>query len=224
MVTGFDIDELASIKNRFHGNSFQWVKTKDKNKLGKVVTVVDVEFGKRINTPTGVKQKYVATLSDGSNIDTELLNSDLMMILSDQSPMTLAEVLSINEEPLINFEEVKAALPSDLKELSTLQNIQPRPPFQEKENPQKIIPSNSTSAVQPTNLFGMFTLEEVALSLVVSVKLPTKSLLKMMYSNSQNKEDFIDKLSEYINNSIDRETIKKSVKRFIGQNKQEDEL
>ena len=67
-IMNYDIDALIAVKDSFQGNSFQWVKTNDRSKLGKVVRVTDVEPG---------RNGYLAKLSDGSVIPTDRLTSDL---------------------------------------------------------------------------------------------------------------------------------------------------
>jgi len=61
----------------------------------------------------------------------------------------------------------------------------------------------------------MFSLEDTELNLSVKVKLPSKTLLKMMYSNSKNKEEFLTKLSNYINNNVTVDAIKKTMKKAL---------
>jgi hypothetical protein len=61
----------------------------------------------------------------------------------------------------------------------------------------------------------MFSLEDTDLALSVKIKLPSKNLLKMMYSNSKNKEEFLTKLSDYINNNVTADSIKKTMKKML---------
>jgi hypothetical protein len=72
---------------------------------------------------------------------------------------------------------------------------------------------------EPGDLFGMFSLEQTDLSLNISVKLPAKTLLKMMYTNSQNKEEFLDKLAAYINNTVTVDAIKSSMRKSLDPDK-----
>ena len=65
----------------------------------------------------------------------------------------------------------------------------------------------------------MFALEDTELALTVSIKLPSKNLLKMMYTNSQDKEQFLNRLSMYINNSVTTNSIKDSLVKSFGQDK-----
>ena len=43
---GYDIDALMAVKDSFQNQNFQWVKTKDRSKLGKVVKVTDIAPGR----------------------------------------------------------------------------------------------------------------------------------------------------------------------------------
>lgn len=212
-MAGYDMDELMSVKNSYQGTRFQWVKCSDKTRLGTVVTVSDV-----VPATNGM---FIAVLSDGARCSTEQLTANLMMLLDDQQPMSIAEIMSINQIPDVDPMAIAAALPPELRETSTIvQQIrkdvpvatQPQVPGQ----PQII---RQILAVDTTSLFGQFSLDDTDVTLVVSLKLPSKSLLKLMYTNSQDKDQFINQLTVYINNNIQSDSIKDSVKRMMGQDK-----
>jgi len=210
IMTGYDIETLVAIKNSFQGQNFQWIKTKDRAKLAKVVRVVDVVPGNRGG--------FFAELSDGSRIPTDLLTSDLMMLMDDQQPLSMSEVLSINYVPSLNESEepirVADVIPAEFREEIASQPIARPIPQTKKPN----VPSAEPTS-DPGDLFGMFSLEETALSLSISLKLPAKNLLKMMYSNSQNKEEFLDKLATYINSNVTTGSIKESMRRSLDPDK-----
>lgn len=201
-----DIEELMAIKNTFQGNKLQWIKTQDRSKMGKIVSVVEIEPGNR--------GKYIAQLSDGSRIDTDRLSSDLMMLMDDQPALSMAEIQSINYIPSLSDangiapgipEEFKNDLINQVKEKPSIQSSIPAP--------------TPTTLVDAGDLFGMFALEDTELALTVSIKLPSKNLLKMMYTNSQDKEQFLNRLSMYINNSVTANSIKDSLVKSFGQDK-----
>lgn len=200
MNYGIDIDHLMSLKNSFQGNTFQWIKTQDQTRLGKVVTVVEIEPG-----PRG---KFVATLSDGARIDTDQLTNNLLMLHDDQPQMSIAEIRSINYIPSIKEAADNPDLPAEVRE-SFLQAPQPEPAQQ------AVAPVKKSVPVEPTDIFGMFALEDTELPINVSIKLPARPLLKMMYSNSQDKDKFIDQLSTYINNSVTPESVKESLTKLL---------
>ena len=201
-----DIEELMAIKNTFQGNKLQWIKTQDRSKMGKIVSVVEIEPGNR--------GKYIAQLSDGSRIDTDRLSSDLMMLMDDQPALSMAEIQSINYIPSLSDangiapgipEEFKNDLINQVKEKPSIQSSIPAP--------------TPTTLVDAGDLFGMFALEDTELALTVSIKLPSKNLLKMMYTTSQDKEQFLNRLSMYINNSVTTNSIKDSLVKSFGQDK-----
>ena len=202
---GYDIDALMAVKDSFQNQNFQWVKTKDRSKLGKVVKVTDIAPG---------RNGYVAQLSDGSTIATDRLTSDLLMLMDEQPVLSMTEIMSINYVPGVLNEEIQVAdsIPADFKQeiLS-----QAKPQVQIAQTQHQVKTPNS----EPGDLFGMFSLEETDLSLIVSVKLPAKNLLKMMYSNSQDQEQFLNRLADYINNSVTPDSIKDSLKKSLGQDK-----
>lgn len=204
---GYDIDALMAVKDSFQNQNFQWVKTKDRSKLGKVVKVTDIAPG---------RNGYVAQLSDGSTIATDRLTSDLLMLMDEQPVLSMTEIMSINYVPGLLDEELQVAdsIPADFKQeiLS-----QAKPQVQIAQTPQ--LSQVKTANYEPGDLFGMFSLEETDLNLIVSVKLPAKNLLKMMYSNSQDQEQFLNRLASYINNSVTPDSIKDSLKKSLGQDK-----
>lgn len=201
-----DIEELMAIKNTFQGNKLQWIKTQDRSKMGKIVSVVEIEPGNR--------GKYIAQLSDGSRIDTDRLSSDLMMLMDDQPALSMAEIQSINYIPsLSDANGIAPGIPDEFKN-DLINAAKEKPPV-----PATIPAPIPTTQVDAGDLFGMFALEDTELALTISIKLPSKNLLKMMYTNSQDKEQFLNRLSMYINNSVTTNSIKDSLVKSFGQDK-----
>lgn len=201
-----DIEELMAIKNTFQGNKLQWIKTQDRSKMGKIVSVVEIEPGNR--------GKYIAQLSDGSRIDTDRLSSDLMMLMDDQPALSMAEIQSINYIPsLSDANGIAPGIPEEFKN-DLINQVKEKPSIQSS-----ILAPTPTTLVDAGDLFGMFALEDTELALTVSIKLPSKNLLKMMYTNSQDKEQFLNRLSMYINNSVTTNSIKDSLVKSFGQDK-----
>ena len=207
LMQGFDMETLIAINSSFQANKFQWIKTNDRTKLGKVVEVRDVVPGRN--------NRFLALLSDGTQLDTDEVSSCLMMLTDDQQPMSLAEVQSINYIPSLS-EDMKVA-PEIPAEFATAIASQPAPsaPAITGGQPASISQTKPIVSVDPGDLFGMFSLEDTELNLSVKVKLPSKSLLKMMYTNSKNKEEFLTKLANYINNNVTVDAIKKTMKKTL---------
>lgn len=196
----YDIDTLVAIKSSFQANQFQWIKTTDRTKLGKIVEVRDVVPGRN--------GRFIAILSDGTQLDTDMVSSNLMMITEDQQAMSFAEIESINYIPPLT-EEIKVSqdIPQEFAAEIKTQPVAPQPQVSE--------PKAQAQLVDPSDLFGMFALEETDLNLNIKIKLPSKNLLKMMYTNSKNKEDFLNKLSNYINSNVTLDAIKKTMKKSL---------
>jgi hypothetical protein len=204
IMNGYDIETLIAVKTSFQSNKFQWIKTNDPNKMGKVVEVRDVVPGRN--------GRFLAMLSDGSQLDTDLVSSNLMMITDGQEPLTFDEIRSINYIPSLSEEvQVSNDIPAEFAE-----EIKAQLPVEPKVQPTQIAqPAKIQIDADPGDLFGMFSLEDTDLNLSVRVKLPSKTLLKMMYQNSKNKEDFLTKLSNYINNNVTVDAIKKTMKKAL---------
>jgi hypothetical protein len=206
---GMDIDAIMALKNSFQGQRFQMVKGKGP-KLGKIFEVIDIE-------PT--RGGYFAMLNDGTKLSVDSLNSNFMMLMDEQPPMGMAEIASINDgytAPSQPASEIAPGLdvpPEIVAELAA----------PKKKSPSELLHGKVAEAPSPqpkqqvseNDLFGMFALEETNLNLTVQVRLPNKNLLKAMYQNSQNREEFINKLSVYINNSVTADSITDSLWKML---------
>ena len=189
-----DEQKLMSLMENFTGQSFQWVKTKNPELLGKVVRCRDV---KPLNNG-----RFVVIFDDTSQIDSSQISSDMMMISGDTKPLTKQEVESI-------------AGP-----------IRPttQPPAQ-RASPESLLhgpgpqakPQLVNTPVQPkSNIFSMFNSEESEIDFTLKVKLPNKKLLKLMYSNAENKKEFLSELSNYIHSVINKQVVSESAENLLG--------
>ena len=201
-----DIDAIMSLKNSFQNQKFQLVRGKPSPRLGKLFEVMDINQS---------RAGFFAELNDGTKISIDSLNSDYMMIMDEQAPLTMAEINSINIDSYPSINSVNPAeispdlaIPDDLKS----EIIAPAP------KPSAPAPQVSAPA-QTTDLFGMFSLEETQLNISIKVQLPNKTLLKAMYQNSQNQSDFVNKLSSHINNSVTADSIKESLWKMLDPDK-----
>lgn len=200
-----DIDAIMSLKNSFQNQKFQLVKGKPSPRLGKIFEVMDVSQS---------RSGFYAELNDGTKLSIDSLNSDYMMLMDEQKPLTPMEIQSINIDSYpvsntVNPPEISpdlAALPPDLKQEIVKPAASPAQSVQ-------------TTAPATTDLFGMFSLEETQLNISIKVNLPNKTLLKAMYQNSQNQSDFINKLSSHINNSVTADSIKESLWKMLDPDK-----
>lgn len=185
-------EKLYSLKENFTGQKFQWVKTQDPNLLGKVVKCRDVDF---------LGNRYVVIFDDGSRVDSESLNRNLMMIHGDMQPLSRDEVLSLNG-PVLNRGQ---------------QNSQPQTQqFNTVESQPQHMQQHSFNGVdKKPNMFTMFNVEESVLNLKLNIKLPDKKLLKMMYSSSENKQEFMEQLAEYLGSKINKSIIVESMKQIL---------
>ena len=184
-----DENRLMSLMENFTGQKFQWVKTDKPEILGKVVKCRTIE-------PRG--DRFMVLFDDGSSIDSAFLNKNLFMIHGDMEPLSREEVEAIaGPTKPIEAKPTPPAPPQDRR-------------IQEGVFPQ-VAPVFSVSATPVSNMFDMFGAEESNISIALSVKLPDKKLLKMMYQNAENKDKFLDELSDYMQRMINKQVIKDSV-------------
>jgi hypothetical protein len=198
----------------FNRNKFQWVKTNDRARLGKVVTCVDI-------VPHG--NTFVAKFDDSSSVDVRKITSDLLMITADMQPLSREEVLSINgpvqaSAPSNGGGPIK--LPPELQKEADAMRAEAaaRPKIEPEITVSEITISSVeanrhsfSAAPQKSNMFSVFNSEETQISLNISVKLPDKKLLKMMYASAEDKDKFIGELSDFIMDQINKEVVSDSV-------------
>lgn len=190
--TMVDENKLISLMQNFTGQKFQWIKTNNPSLLGKVVTCRTIE-------PKG--ERFFAVFDDGSTVDTSQLNTNLMLIHGDSEPLSLAEVQSIvgPKRPAANTSQgqPRKIHPPEVDPIHGSGN------FSENTRAQSNAPS--------PNMFSLFNSEQSNLSLNLSVRLPEKKLLKLMYSSAENKDKFLSELADYLHSVINKQVIKDSV-------------
>ena len=194
-----DTDKLISLKENFTGQRFQWVKTDQTALLGKVVKCRDVE-------PLS-NGRFLIVFDDGSKIDSSKLNSNLMMLHGDDKPLSREEAMAINGP--IRSPEVKRTPPV-------------APPVNGPANPTNPMQPIQTAPVQnqqpaapKPNMFAMFNSEESQISINLTVKLPDRKLLKMMYNGAENKDKFLSELAEYLHGMINKQVVQDSMKSIL---------
>lgn len=198
-------EKLISLMENFTGQKFQWIKTNRPELLGKVVTCRNIE-------PRG--DRFFAQFDDGSTIDTAQLNSNLLMISGDMHPLTKAEVEAISGP------RRPTSSPSQQRQSAAQPVAQPiQQPMGEQ-----VANRPPVSTVPKANMFDMFSSENSQISLSLLVKLPDKKLLKLMYTNAEDKEKFLEELSEYVFREINKTVVKDAVSSIVvppGQTKRE---
>lgn len=193
-----DADKLISLKENFTGQKFQWIKTDRADLLAKVVRCRDVDFA-----PNG---RFIVKFDDGSSIDSSRLNNDLLMIHGDMQPLSKEEVTAIygsSPKPQVKSPVVK-------EEIQTVQPASPQPTVP------PVAQTVAQQAVPPkTNMFSMFNSEESQLTINLFVKIPDKKLLKMMYSNAEDKNKFMSELAEYLHGMINKKVVQDSIQAIL---------
>jgi hypothetical protein len=178
--------QLISYKQNFTGQKFQWIKTIRPELIGKVVTCRDITH------------EGIVVFDDGSKTTATDLNRNLMMIHGDVKPLSKDEVVGIN--PQVN----KKIKPKVEASLNTETNT----------TISKDIPSKLADPPK-SNPFEMFNSDETDLTLKLRIKLPDKKLLKLMYNNAENKEEFLDQLSKYVHSLINNKVVSGSLKSML---------
>jgi hypothetical protein len=193
-----DENKLISLMENFTGQKFQWIKTDRPELLGKVVKCRTIE-------PRG--DRFLVLFDDGSSIDSTKLNNNLFMIHGDMQPLSKAEVESISgpKKPVQPVHQVPQTPHQAAPQVRDV-------PSQVEHRPAEIVTPQS-------NMFDMFNSEESNISIALSVKLPDKKLLKLMYQNAENKDKFLDELSDYMYRMINKQVIKDSVISIVDQSR-----
>jgi len=207
----YDENKHISLMENFNRQKFQWVKTKDQSRLAKVVTCVDI-------VPAG--RSFTAKFDDGSSIDVSKISSDLMMITADMPPLSKSEVMSING-PVISERASPGsgpiALPPDLLKEAEQMRIESEK-NRELQSVTAIEVPRQNSMLQPThpsqqnsNMFSVFSAEESSFPLNLSLRLPDRKLLKMMYASAEDKEKFVSELSDFVLGQINKKVVADSL-------------
>lgn len=213
------IQQVSTYRDFFLHKQMQWIKPSDPSKLAKVVTVSEVFSRGR---------DIYAQLSDGSNIPVSKLNSDLMMITNDNPVMTLEQVKSINYDPGVSFSPVAGGDDPyndenlSVKEPATITEKYAEKMGVPKDSPDvRPTPAGVERRVQTSspNFFNQFTADPINLNLTININLPPMNLLKMMYNNAKDKDDFLKNLCSHINNQITESVIKESIVKKIDSKK-----
>lgn len=189
-----DTDKLISLKENFTGQRFQWVKTDQSALLGKVVKCRDVE-------PLS-NGRFLIVFDDGSKIDSSKLNSNLMMLHGDDKPLSREEAMAINGpiRPPAEVNRTPPVVPTQANPANPMQTGAQVPPP---------IP------IPKPNMFAMFNSEESQISINLTVKLPDRKLLKMMYNGAENKDKFLSELAEYLHGRINKHVVQDSIKSIL---------
>jgi hypothetical protein len=195
----FDTERLISLKENFTGQKFQWIKTDRPQLLGKVVSCRDV-------VPLGTG-RFDIIFDDGSKVDSEQLNQKLMMLHGDMQPLSKLEVESIYGKSQPKPQLQSGPISDPVLELE---------PVEKSTNPSPVIrPVQPAQPVSKVNMFSMFTSEAIHFPIKLEIKLPDKKLLKLMYENAENKEVFVEELSEYTLEMINKSVVKESLQDIL---------
>ena len=191
--TQMNTDRLISLKQNFTGQKFQWIKPDRPELLAKMVKCKDVDA-----LPDG---RFIIIFDDGSKIDSTKLNLNLLMIHGDSQPLTRAEVESIYGQKA--RPEPKVPVQTSTAPISTA----PTTPSEK----------NSQPAIEPKrqNMFAIFNSEEATLTLNMQVRIPERKLLKLMYQNAENKEQFVSELADHLHAMINKQVVKNSIQAIL---------
>ncbi len=189
-------EKLISYKQNFTGQSFQWIRTQRPELLGKVVKCRDIQ--------TKGKSAY-AIFDDGSSIEVDKLNNDLLMISGDMKPLTKDEVSSIYPQPSIKPPVQSSGVVSE-----TIVGLAEKPEV--KKEVKKEVTSDKKEVPNP---FEMFNSDKTELNIKVGINLPDKKLLKLMFNNAENKDEFLNQLSDYVYSTINNKVVKDSLSAML---------
>jgi len=213
------LQQVATYRDFFLHKQMQWIKSSDPAKVAKLVTVSEVfARGKDI----------YAQLSDGTSIPVTRLNNDLMMITNDTPAMSLDQVRSINADPGVSVSP-KSGTDDDPYSDTSLEVAESpktvREHYENKMGGQQPVQESAverrvqSSAPQNQNFFNQFTADSINLNLNITINLPPMNLLKMMYNNAKDKNEFLKNLCSHINNQITESVIQESIIKKIDSKK-----
>lgn len=198
------------------GNDFQCIEGPN-DRLGNVYKIIDVEPNR-----SGV---LFALLNDSTRVLIDKINSDYFMI-TEQTPRMPPQ--NIRDSKIIpKISEAGSAMP-ELAQLATVTPTQVQPTAVQTDiiRPEYNIPVQAAQPVQASapsvDIFGMFASSKLNFQLQMDIILPPLSLLQTMYSQSIDKEDFMNKLASYIYSNITMDTIKAAAIKKLTKSKKKD--
>jgi hypothetical protein len=212
-------DELLkkwqSLKEAFQSEHFQWIMPPagQESSGGKVVKCIDIE-----HVGNG---RFVAMFDDKSQIDTRKINEAMMMMAPGVEPLSQIEVASIMQgggtnESMLDKDKMAQEVKNNLGAEAAQEYLNEA--NKAKSNPNVAAAAATPNQViqpQPTitaeNIFGSFSTEDTNIALKMSIQLPKKNLLKMMYQNASDKDEFIENLSLYVLGQINKDVINDSL-------------
>lgn len=208
------IQRTSTYKSMYNGNEFQCMNGAP-DKLGRIFKIIDIEPDRN--------GRLFALLNDSSRISVDQLNRDFSMITEQTPALRLDQVKSVSDYPKIvevgnvpeiiaDLNKAKKNLPDDIDKsvVDPLAGLRREGQGQQSNTliKNEVI---TTKKVNPTDIFGMFSSSKVNLNLSIEITMPPISLLQIMYSQSVDKDDFLEKFSQYIYSNITMDAIKTAV-------------
>ncbi len=196
---------LEGIKNQYLTYPYQ-VQVPFANYVkGEVIKVKNVE--ERGDT-------FVVIFDNGGSLKMSAFDKYLKVYDVDNS---IAMVDTLGDKPLIDKSDEK------FKDIEPTV-VNPKFPMRESKFPMNETSLNKTKNKQviqksDTSYFSKFNSKERKLLLDIKVKLPAESLLKAMYENAVDNDEFLNEFSNYIYNTIDISVIKDSAIKLLKNNK-----
>lgn len=182
-------EKLINYKQNFMGVKFQWIKPIDPTLLGKVVICRDILFK---------GNNVYAVFDDKSQVLVSKINSDLLMIHGEMQSLTKEEVNSIYGSK------------------RTSGSINTEPTKIETEPTANVDIAPKTTVMAPAdNPFKMFNSDESDLLIKVKINLPDKKLLKLMYNNAEDKQKFLNQLSNFVLSMINNKVVQESLSSIL---------
>jgi hypothetical protein len=113
-----------------------------------------------------------------------------------------------------------------LKPYNNMDNIiQPPTSGLVNDNPEAVVnqtinqpikqPVVAQQASDKSEMFKMFSKSDMHLDLTLNVKMPDIALVKMMYNNAENKDKFLDEISEFVLKQVTAKTIKEAFSKIV---------
>lgn len=124
---------------------------------------------------------------DGSKINLEILSDHLTEVYDINNPPIETPVMSKNLNDAIK---------------KTIQNTTTKPEIKTENK---------------VDIFDMFQINEFDFPIKIKSKLPPIDVLKMMYNSSENKDEFLNIITNKLIKSINEDSLKDSIKNLITQ-------
>lgn len=184
---------LENLKERYLGTNWNWLVNKGKSKAGDITKVTDVQFKNGM---------YFLIFNNGAKINVDVIKD---FIVPTKKEPTVVDSKS-NKGKIEVPDHLKPDSADKKQEDESISSVVDQSDFNKESTP-----GNSSAS----DIFDMFDTVERDLNIKIKMKLPEIKLLKLMFKNSTDSVEFLNKLSSYVLSYIKEDNIQEALLKLL---------